>query len=246
MGNMIFYVKKSRYRLAAVFLVMLSQSILSSANGVESAADIVAKMRQAMDSLHDYTCTLNKRELVRNKIIEERAIILKVKCPGHFYLKWTEGKNKGIEAIFVQGRNKNKMVVHLNGLFRFLTVSLDPNGKRAMKHNRHPITQAGIGAIVERTEADLHCGLNDPDCRIAVSEPQSKNAWQVNATFPPGKGYYTHTATMIIDRQMGLPVRLTCYGWNNEFLEDYFFENVKTNVGLTEKDFDTKNPDYRF
>jgi hypothetical protein len=36
------------------------------------------------------------------------------------------------------------------------------------------------------------------------------------------------------------------HGWQNEFQEEYAFEGLRLNVGLTERDFDVKNPEYHF
>jgi hypothetical protein len=158
-------------------------------------------------------------------------------------------KNKGIESIYIEGKNKNKLVVHLNGFWKFITVSLDPRNSKAMKNRRHPITEAGIGYIVGMMADNYSRAQNDKDCVISKAEDDEaggRKAIKINATFPPDKGYYNHLITVWIDRELFLPVKIAVYGKNKEFLEEYRFEDIRIGAGLKDKDFDTKNPDYNF
>ena len=44
------------------------------------------------------------------------------------------------------------------GFFGFITLSLDPKGRRAMKGNRYPITEAGLAKVVTRVLKDVKKG----------------------------------------------------------------------------------------
>jgi hypothetical protein len=59
-------------------------------------------------------------------------------------------------------------------------------------------------------------------------------------------------AQVFIDDELKLPVRYCAYLWPQtaggepELLEEYTYQNIKVNVGLTDADFDQANPKYSF
>jgi outer membrane lipoprotein-sorting protein len=219
----------------------LFAAIPAQAQTNDNIAAIMERMQHAMASINDYTCLFGKRELLKNEIHQEDSILLKIKKPQHFYMKWTSGPNKDRVVIYVSGRNKNKTIVHLTGLMRFLPVSIDPTGKQAMKYNRHPITEAGIGHIIDLCAADSRRCSVDPACNPIVATPIGTDTLEINGTFPQGKGYYAHKVRIIVDKHLWLPVKITCFGWSDEFLEEYRFDNIKINVKLKEKDFEIQD-----
>ena len=64
--------------------------------------------------------------------------------------------------------------------------------------------------------------------------------------------YDFYLAQIFIDNEMNIPVRYCAYDWpaptggDPVLLEEYTYTKIKTNVGLTDADFDSKNPKYRF
>lgn len=200
-------------------------------------------------AVSDYTCNLHKRESIGGTLREERNIILKFKKPEHFYMKWLEGRNEVIESIYVQGKYDNKVVVHLRALFGIITISVDPRGKWALKNNRHPIMEAELGHIIKVMEKNYRRAEEEGDLNITVQGDtvlNNRKMMVVKAVFPQNKEYYGHRIYIFIDQDLFLPVKFTVYNWENEFLEEYHFDNLKLNAGLTEKDFDIKNPEYGF
>jgi hypothetical protein len=210
---------------------------------------ILTKTIASYEKLNDYTCILNKRELVKGKVLEQNNIIVKFKKPLCIYLKWTEGSDKGNEAIYVQGKYKNELQVHMGGLFNFYNFSLDPKGNTAMKNNRHAITEAYIGQIVYLIKSNFDLYKKSGEGSITyegIQELAGEKTMLFKATFPASKGYYAHRMMISIDAKTYLPIRTEIYGWENEFLEMYYYSKIKINVGLTTKDFDINNPEYSF
>jgi hypothetical protein len=66
----------------------------------------------------------------------------------------------------------------------------------------------------------------------------------------PGLTY--QVGRVYVHKQSRLPVRAELYGWpaaagdDPPLLEQYTYTDVKTNVGLSDADFDPQNRDYRF
>ncbi|NLD36816.1 MAG: DUF1571 domain-containing protein [Desulfatiglans sp.] len=198
---------------------------------------ILERVRESLSSITDYSCIFSKHELIGSRIIKEDNIELKVKRPGHFYMKWQDGPKKGRRAIYVEGQNNNRVLINLGGLMALLPVAIDPNGKEALKENRHPITEADFITIFDKVKENYLKSLTDPECNPPVVTSDGPDTLVLMMRFPPGKGYYAHSGRLTIDRKRWLPIGLTCYGWKDEFLEEYKFSNIKINPGLTEQDF---------
>ena len=64
--------------------------------------------------------------------------------------------------------------------------------------------------------------------------------------FAEGRDYYGHIIYINIDKEAHLPIKIKVLGWREELLEEYYYENLKVNVGLTEEDFDVRNKKYKF
>ncbi len=58
--------------------------------------------------------------------------------------------------------------------------------------------------------------------------------------------HYCRRAVTWIDAKTKLLTKLEIFDWNNKLYEFYEFKDVKINVGLTDVDFDPKNPKYKF
>ena len=120
-------------------------------------ASIAKAMRMIRDcqaryqSVTDYTCTFYKRERVDGHLTPLHIMNMKVRTkPQSIYLKF-QRPAKGREAIYIAGQNGGKILAHDVGFNKILagTLQLEPTSAQAMEDNRHPITEAGIGPLIE-------------------------------------------------------------------------------------------------
>ncbi|MBU1168877.1 MAG: DUF1571 domain-containing protein [Proteobacteria bacterium] len=58
--------------------------------------------------------------------------------------------------------------------------------------------------------------------------------------------HYCRRAITYTEKNSNLLVKLEIYDWDNNLYEFYEFKDIKMNVGLTDKDFDPENPEYKF
>ena len=58
--------------------------------------------------------------------------------------------------------------------------------------------------------------------------------------------YYAGRLDVCVDRELFLPLRMTAWDFDGNLYERYEHRDLKVNVGLTDADFDPKNPVYRF
>jgi outer membrane lipoprotein-sorting protein len=240
-------------RGGAALLVVVA-GIASLALGKSPSADflqLLDEMERAYAGVDHYTATFLIQEFVDGKLQPKQLIALKFKKPFKVYLRWLEGPNEGRQAIYPAGADGNELWVRVPLLVGAVTVSLDPHSSRARKGSRHPITDIGIGRLLEFIAANVRRGLERGELTIADGGPRTtfgRPAWRYILHFPddPGRGYYCKTAVLDVDREHRLPIFADIYDWHDQLVERYGYLQLRLNPGLTDADFDPKNPEYGF
>mgnify|MGYP006117187657 FL=1 len=220
-------------------------------------------------NVKDYTCTLVKRERINGtlgdyeymytKIRNQRVANGKVASPLSAYMYFVKpAAVKGREVLYVAGQNNGKMCAHEGGTKGRLipSVWLAPNGVIAMKGQRYPLSEIGIeNLVVKLIERGLRDRTRD-ECEVEFRRGAKINGREctiIQVTHPRRRPYFDfHIARIFIDNQYNVPIRYAAYDWPKaanakpEVVEEYTYLNLKINVGLSEEDFDTKNPKYNF
>jgi outer membrane lipoprotein-sorting protein len=206
--------------------------------------DIVESMERAYKNVDDYTATFVKRERVRGRLLPREVMELKFAKPFKVYLRWGSGKHEGQEVLYVDGWNGGKIRAH-TGKFPDITVDLAPDGNLAMRGNRHPITDLGLGNTIKLLARDVRlAGARPGDGASYVDLGTFKiggaTARCVEATTPSLRWspYYAHKARLCVSTKTDMPLRVMVWDRDGDLLEDYTFKNLKLNVGLTDADFD--------
>ena len=236
-------------------------------------SDVLEMAQAARDhlstSLNDYTARFVKQEVDAKGVLgPETEMRLRVQtkfrnetndAPMRVYLKFTAPEDvNGREVLWGEDLNDGQMAVHEVGLLLGLkTIWLDPNGIIAMQGQRYPISEIGLVKLVEKL---LERGEKDRD-NPAVSVTLTENhklgevdtqLIQVRRSEPSNDAEDFSLAEIVIDPERQLVLSYCAYGWaENEqdeppLLESYKYFDVETNVGLSDADFDTKNPAYSF
>lgn len=220
------------------------------------ALKMVAESLQAVEKVQNYSATLVKVELVGRKTVETKIQLKFRESPRGVYLKFIE-PNPGREVIYQPNVNGGNLQVHETGLAALIgTISLDPTGSTAMADNRHPVTEIGIRQMLELTieqwlkETKLaepkvnfypNAKIGTLSCKVVEVTHAAEDS---GATF--------HITRLYLDATTNLPVRIQNYAYPTrakqkpEIIEDYYYTDLKTNIGLTDLDFDTKNPAYGY
>jgi outer membrane lipoprotein-sorting protein len=60
------------------------------------------------------------------------------------------------------------------------------------------------------------------------------------------KGYYGYRVVINLDEEKKVPIKIQIYDSGDQLVESYGYENLNLNAGLTDDDFDPKNPECRF
>lgn len=222
------------------------------ATGLHMAADSL----DALDSVHDYTATFHKNELVgQNRISQRMSLKLREK-PFSVYLRF-EAPAEGREVIYVDGQNDGDLLVHETGLTSLIgTIGLDPKGSRAMEQSRYPVTMIGMRTMVDQVirQWQSEISLSDTKVRYFPNAKVDSVECRVfeSSHAQPGRGIKFHMTRLYVSKDSRLPVRVEQFdfpasaGGQAPIVEQYTYLNVKTNVGLKDIDFDVKNPAYEF
>lgn len=210
-------------------------------------------MIQSLDAAYakvsNYTCSFSKKELIDGELIIENNVTYKHFKPNYYYLKWNEGDKAGTEALYAGAKYNNKVVAHKGGMFKFVSVKLDPKGSMAMKGNRHSILESDMGFIIKFVKNNYNKAKANNDAQFYYLNETNlcgRQALVYKAIFPDNKGYYGHITELYIDKELKLPIKVEVYDWNNVVFESYLLANLKINANLGEYDFDEKNPNYGF
>lgn len=211
--------------------------------------------REAVDGLKDFTANFSKAELINNRLVRQTMDMKFRTKPFSVYFRYKSGNEAGRQAIYVEGRFGNNLVVKEVGVKAMVgAINLRLNDPLVLAENRHPVTQAGIPNILETA-----IGTWEHEAKLDVAEPDIKffpnarlkqggvacQAVQVTYGKPVRELKY-HIARVYFDKETKLPVRAERFGWprqageNAPLIEEYTYSNVKTNVGLTDADFDPR------
>jgi len=248
-----------RTRLRRLFGILSACGLLyvsPSAVGGATAAipDPLAVLRMALknyQSVQDYTALFHKQQRVEGTLYDEEEIQLKFKKPFMVYMKWVGAVNSGREALYIQGQQEGRILVHLGGTINYFAPSflIHPTGVLAMRKNLRPISESGIENTIKLLVGVCEKAEKNGDMEVhylGTGKIEERSTQKFERVLPQGKGYPAHRTLVDVDSETGYPLSVISYGWNGELLEKYLYRDLRTNAGLTEKDFDRGNPDYGF
>jgi outer membrane lipoprotein-sorting protein len=233
----------------------------AGAHPLQPALELARKgLANLQANIHDYSCTIVKRERIDGKLKEHDYIFAKIRHePFSVYLYFLAPEDsKGQEVIWVDGHNDGNMLAHAGSGVRAMvgTVSLKPQSMIAMEGQRYPITEIGVenlaGRLVEVAEHDAQFG----ECEVNFfpgAKVNGRVCTCIQVVHPvPRRNFRFHLARVFIDDEYTIPIRYEAYDWPTEaggqpvLMEEYTYMNVKINNGFTDADFDPKNTAYKF
>jgi hypothetical protein len=148
----------------------------------------------------------------------------------------TQGSHTGDEALYVEGRNDNKLLGHTTGFTGRLvgTVALDPHGATAMDGQRYAITEIGMAKLCDRilryAEDDMHYA----ESRVKVSQEVKSGdrvCTLVETVHPRLRtNFHFFRQRIYIDAQWHLPVRYEQYDWPKPSAGDKKEDEKKDNA----------------
>jgi hypothetical protein len=204
-------------------------------------------------AIDGYIVRLRRREQVKTDLNPEELIKLTFrKSPWSVHLKWLGKQGQGREVVFVPGQYGGKIHTRLAAG----DVPLVPAGKRmsflpdnllVRSASRHPITEAGIGAGVDRIGATLDgiergaanmgtvvvlTGMKRPEFKAPVCGLEHRLPPGLDPSLPKGG-----KRTWFFDPETKLPMLIVTYE-ADRLVEYYHYDRLESPVKLLDADFD--------
>ena len=242
-----------KYTIPMVSLLIVAPIIaLAASAGPERIVPLgwVIEAEAHLARIDNYTAVFHKQERVKEELKEEEVAFFKFKKPFKIYMKWIREPGKGREILYADGWNRNQLKVHESWMKTGFTVDLDAKGFLAMKGSRHPITDSGLENFLRIMRRDLGNAMQSRELTYRALGEETvygSRSQRVEYFFPKEKAkYYCYCAIINFDTKTKMPIRVRIYDWDESLVEDYGYENLKLDAGLTDADFDPKNPEYGF
>lgn len=224
------------------------------------AMEYASASREAVKEIKDYSAIFTKTELINGRMLKQVMEIKVREKPFSVYLRNRSGKEAGREVIYVAGANRGNVLAHEVGIKAIAgTVSIRPNGPEVMEENHYPLTRIGISNMLETAYQiwDSEMKNSDPKQVDVKYFPNAKlgdaacEAVQITH-LQPRRELKFHLSRLYFDKDTKLPIRAERFGFPRRqgekppLIEEYTYSSLKTNIGLTNADFDPNNPNYGF
>jgi hypothetical protein len=207
--------------------------------------------RLALQDVKDYTAIFSKTEVVKGrKLVQEMDMKFRTK-PFSVYFRYRMGPEKGRQAIYVEGKHGSNLVVKEVGIKALAgPLTFKPDHPTVMAENRYPVTNVGIGNILEKSIKawERESRLENADIRVTFypnAKLEETPCEAVQLTYPQARREFEFSLTRVyFDKESKLPIRAERFGWPQRagdkapLVEDYRYTKLKINQKLTDADFD--------
>ncbi|MBI4537852.1 MAG: DUF1571 domain-containing protein [candidate division NC10 bacterium] len=213
---------------------------------------LLERAEQQYAHVRDYTAIMITRERINGSLEPKKAILLKFQRPFKIYMKWMDGMSKGREGLYVAGSHDGKFLVsEPNGIRRLFTAVLKPRDPRVLEVSRHPVTDVGIGRVLEIVGENTRRAAKNRVLTLidrGMGEVAGRKVREIEGVLPndPSAGYYGLRVIVSFDQEHHLPIRVVVYDWEDRLVEDYAYSELRLNPGFSDADFDPANPAYGF
>jgi hypothetical protein len=200
------------------------------------------EVARGYERVRDYVCLYEKEERAISHG-EMQTLRLSFRKPFDARMDWLNDRGEVDQtAVYRAGANNGKVLARQGGFVGGLMgkLRLDPNESLALADSRHPVTEAGLGKIIERAQRDA----SNP--RIAsrfVGEealdgrPAYEFEFAAKDNEPVSGLTDARRALVWVDLELKLPVKLELYDAANALIERHRFKDVRVNQKLTDKTF---------
>ncbi len=199
-----------------------------------------------IEKTESYIAIFHKQERIKDFLKTKETVFLRFKKPFKVHMKWIDGPGKGREIFYVEGWNKNRILVREPGAWGTIILNLNPLGPLAMQGSRHPITEIGLENLIKLFGDNFRKGWASGELEYRLDKEEmlfGRKALTVEARFPKEtrNGYYCYRALLSFDQEKKIPIRVQVFDFENRLFGDYGYENLILNAGLTDADFDPQN-----
>jgi outer membrane lipoprotein-sorting protein len=221
------------------------------------AIKIAKSSQEKLKSVKDYTAVFTKRERIKNRVIQQTMDLKFREEPFSIYLKFQPPYAPGREVLYIDGQNSGKLLAHESGLKSIAgTIALAPNSPDAMFENRHPVTELGLAKMLDLCLEQWESETQYEECEVKYYNEAKLGTTEcliIESTHAQARPHFKfHRTRLFLDKKSNLPVRVEQYGFPDRpgveapLIEEYTYSALQINPGLSDRDFDRRNPGYAF
>lgn len=212
---------------------------------------LLSEARAAYAKTRDYTGTLTRQERINGTLGPEQVAEMKMRVnPVGVYVRFARPEAAaGMEVVYSAAARDGKVRYRPAGIAgRKGFQKLEVDDTKFLADHRHPVTEWGIGPIIERiaTATAREKTLNNPvEVYTADYQFAGRNVTKYEIlTRRPHALRYAARMVVYVDKETKLPVRFEAYddpkagATTGNLLEAYSFTDLKFNTGLGENSFD--------
>lgn len=222
-------------RRLSILPVILAGTLLLAPSRPPDALKTVEEMTSRYEKLSSYTALLVKQERDGDTLAPEEEIEIVFQKPMRIHMRWVGEQHRGQEIVFLGDEGKGKIRGHRGGLLSFFSFAMDPTDPHALAGNHHPITDAGIGKLIET----IRKSFVDAAERQEVAFTSTFEDWngqqciRIQADFlvTPAPNPIVRTV-LFIDRNLMLPVACEIYDQPDVLYERYEYRNLELDVSI--------------
>jgi hypothetical protein len=202
-------------------------------------------------NLDSYICRMTRREVVNGSAKPEELIrFMCRKEPFSLYFRWIGKENNGREVVYVKGKYESKLHIRMSP--GSTPMALAPDSFLVRRSSRHPITEAGVCAIVDMFSATVAAydkGQHPLRYLGVVKRPDFDEGTQlegIEEDLAPGGDPNLPRGgkrQLFFNCTNHLPALVVTRDERGQEVEYYRFDRFQSRVKLDDKDFD---PDQLF
>lgn len=142
--------------------------------------------------------TMEKRERVRGKISKQRSFIRLNRKPFKIYLR-QEVPRDGLEALYVKGANKNRILINPNG-FPWINLNLATHSGLVRRDQHHTIDHSGYDYFIKILSSNMAADSNIQHAQMKCSPIMNwlgQSCWKIDINNPLYTEQKTHISNDI-------------------------------------------------
>ncbi len=190
------------------------------------------------DDLHvqGYCLTMERREKVDGTLCGPEVIHVDFReHPFSVFMHWLQGAGRADKALYVEGENGGKMLVHLTGFVSYFkkVMAIDPDSPAAKQGGRFGIKQFGFRKTMEQTLRDWQdvrqAGTLDVDY-LGVQQfapVGNRPCYVLQRHAKPEENLGIVEGTFYFDRETLFQVGTILKGPRGELLAEYLYRDIQ-------------------
>jgi hypothetical protein len=190
------------------------------------------------DEIQGYRLVLQKQERIGDvlKPIEVIEVSFRAR-PYSVFMHWHEGARGITSALYVQGENDGKVLVHPTGVLGWLhpVAPLDPKGTLAREASRYNIAEFGFKKMLERTLADWKAAREKGTLHAEYLGTRKLPAagdrlcYVLRRTLRQPDAEGIQEATVYLDVETWFPIGTVLHGEGGKLIGEYFYRDIHLN-----------------